>query len=1438
MILKSWLNVFSGQLQSHFERRSRMLRSSHTRHGRRRQWVQRFEQLEARTVPAATNPLPLSSLDGTIGFRMDGIDPNDQAGRSVSRAGDVNGDGFDDVIIGAPKGDPGGDSNAGEAYVVFGKASGFATSIDLNSLNGSNGFKLNGIDAGDEAGDSVSTAGDVNGDGFADLIVGAWVADPGGDSAGGEIYVVFGKGSGFSSSLELSSLNGTTGFRLDGIDPSDSAGRAVSSAGDINGDGFDDLVIGAPFAEQGVGTDGSGEAYVVFGKASGYTASFNLASLTGTNGFRLEGSSAGDNAGISVSSAGDVNGDGFDDLIVGARRADPGGRDDAGRAAVVYGKASGFDASFDFTDLVFPTIEKGYLFRGKFDYDFAGASVSTAGDVNGDGLEDIIIGAYGVDSGGDNYAGESYVVFGRSGGFSHESNTTFLSDLDGTDGFKILGTDPGDNVGSRVSGGGDLNGDGFDDLIIGVQGGEPQVGGYSQNGEIYVVFGKSTGFAADLSLNSLNGTNGFRIDGIDFQDYAGHSASHAGDINGDGFDDLIIGAILADPGGDSSAGEAYVVFGGKFTGGSETQTGTSTGETITANQGASATDILIGKQGADTVVSDGGLDVLYGGEGNDTLTVIDASFQRALGGTGLDTLKLSGSGINLDLTSIFDPILQDIEVLDISGSGENSLTLNRLEVLNLSSTSNTLLVRRSADDTVNQGDGWTQGTNETIDGATFEVFTQGAATLKVELPPVSNAPITVAVSSGKLVITDISDAAVDVAVTLDTGKSEYVVVSRTDGVATDTFRVAAATVTAGLSASLGTGDDKLDLSAISLNSTVAGGTGNDSLVGGSGIDSINGEDGNDTLTGGAGADIIAAGVGAADLLSDSTTTDLVLTATELRIGPAGSAPVDAISGFEKALFFGGGSANSMSAKDANIPVSIFAGGGNDSLVGSSLADNLDGQAGNDTLTSNAGNDTLNGAAGMDLFKEVAYTDSVAGQTRTITLASNSLVVRQGVTTLSADTLLGFEIADLTGGVMRDILNASGFTSSGVTSLSGGGGNDAITGTEGADLIFTLTGADLINGGGGGDSIFAGNGNDTIAGGAGADNLNGQNGDDSISGDADNDVLIGGAGVDSMAGGLGNDFLSGQTEAGLMSGGEGNDTLQGNTANDTLNGDAGDDRLYGLQGNDVVAGGDGADSLIGAAGTDSLSGGAGADTLQGDIGNDTIDGGADSDRINEVLDTNLTIVGITVSTTSFGTDTVTAVERIQVSGGPSANRFDARQATVPVFLAGDAGDDTLLGGSKADGITGGNGNDVLSGGGGVDILDGGAGTDVVYEVQDTNFTITGTQLSSAATGTETPLNVEGFVLIGGASNNKLDATASTLPVTLLGAAGNDTLLGGAQADVLVGGHRSNVAIGTDSLTGNAGSDIFDNDPNDQRDAGKADQVVANVFTVLPTWVDAI
>ena len=193
--------------------------------------------------------------------------------------------------------------------MIFGRDAvndgGFAQSFDLADLNGTNGFVLNGAAFGDRAGISVSAAGDVNGDGIADILIGANGADPN-NIASGATYLVFGKETDFSASFDLSALNGSNGYILNGIDWGDNSGASVSSAGDVNGDGVDDILIGAYSATPNGAS--SGEAYVVFGGEANLAAldgdndgKIDLVDLNGTNGFVLKGIAVEDRAGWSVS---------------------------------------------------------------------------------------------------------------------------------------------------------------------------------------------------------------------------------------------------------------------------------------------------------------------------------------------------------------------------------------------------------------------------------------------------------------------------------------------------------------------------------------------------------------------------------------------------------------------------------------------------------------------------------------------------------------------------------------------------------------------------------------------------------------------------------------------------------------------------------------------------------------------------------------------------------------------------------------------------------------------------------------------------------------------------------------------------------------------------------------------------------------------------------
>lgn len=293
----------------------------------------------------------------------------------------------------------------------------------------------------------------------------------------------------------------------------------------------------------------------------------------------------------------------------------------------------------------------------------------------------------------------------------------------------------------------------------------------------------------------------------------------------------------------------------------------------------------------------------------------------------------------------------------------------------------------------------------------------------------------------------------------------------------------------------------------------------------------------------------------------------------------------------------------------------------------------------------------------------------------------------------------------------------------------------IKGTDRSDIFRGTNKKDVMLGRGGNDFLFGKSGNDILNGGDGSDELSGGGGNDTLNGGDGNDFLDGGNGVDSLVGGNGND---------TMLGGNGNDALDGGIGNDTLGGDDGDDTLNGGDGNDSILGGKGNDTMAGGNGNDTLQwdDGDGSDIISGNAGNDTVvvkgaevkaDGFVlGKDALNKAFFERVSLDGtpgagrftLTVDTSEAfevsglaGDDTFkvndlsnTGVNLIIFSGGDGNDSFDGSATSTLLQLNGDAGNDTLLGGTSNDVITGGDGNDVITGGDGVDILTGGAGAD--------------------------------------------------------------------------------------------------------------------------------
>ena len=495
---------------------------------------------------------------------------------STAAAGDVNGDGLPDFIIGNDQ----ANNAAGAAYVVFGHAGGYAASSALSDLNGSTGFTISGAVADDFTGLSVSSAGDFNGDGYADVIVGAPDHDSGGVSSNGAAYLIYGHAGGFAANLDLSSLNGANGFALTGVGQGAGAGYSVASA-DINSDGLSDLLVGA------IGANNVGSVYVMFGKAGAEPASMSLASLNGSNGFRIDGVEASGQAGFSVASAGDVNGDGFNDIIIG--EPGPNASSAPGAAYVVFGAASGFPSVINLADL---DGTKGFKIDGAAPGDDAGWTVAPSGDLNGDGLADMFVEANHADSNGTD-SGASYVIYGQL--------PTSSVNRTGTDqGQNLVGGDSADV----------LNGMGGDDHLYGHGGADTLMGGAGND--------VLDGGAGDDNLNGGTGTD---------------TASYADATSG-------VTVSLQNTHAQNTVGAGIDTLSQI-----ENLTGSAFADTLTA---ASAGSVLRGLDGADILVSGAGNDTLDGGAGADTASYAGAkagvtvnlalSGQQNTGGAGKDTL--------------------------------------------------------------------------------------------------------------------------------------------------------------------------------------------------------------------------------------------------------------------------------------------------------------------------------------------------------------------------------------------------------------------------------------------------------------------------------------------------------------------------------------------------------------------------------------------------------------------------------------------------------------------------------------------------------------------------------------------------------------------------------------------------------------------------------
>ena len=1300
-------------------------------------------------VPSFTMTHPVDTIV------IDGILAGDMAGSTVGTISDLNGDLKPELLIGAPFMDRGG-ADRGAGFVIWSPPAGGGVDLGDPATNNGSGYMIRGEANGDHAGTTMASIADLNGDGKAEVLIGA----PGSDATGanaGAAYVVFGKAT--DTAVALANVTaGTGGFRITGEAAGDTAGSALTSVGDMNGDGLAEIVVGA-YGNDAGGVD-AGAVYVVFGKAT--TTGVSLTTVAaGTGGFRITGATAGAHIGSAVANIGDINGDGRGDLLIGA----PG----ANEAYVVFGQAGTTEINLAAVGLG----TGGYKIVAEHAGDLSSLSVAGGADYNRDGILDLVIGASHNNEGGTN-AGAVYVVWG--GG----SSTVDLSMVAvGLGGVKVVGI-AGSLAGASVAVQSDMNGDGAPEIIIGSPGTTETVS---------IVY-------ADASWQpdpTVYGTEGDDVIGVGFGGYH---------VVGDGTD-----TILGLGGNDTidAAGGADTVEGGSGNDtihgglGNDTLFGNADADTITGDggddtiDGGTGDDILQGNTGFDTLLGGDGLDTLSGGDDDDSLNggigadTLDggAGNDTMIGGTGADAMtggagddsyfvddlgdtisEANGGGTDTVSSGVAITLSAFVENLILTGSARSGT----------GNTSANTITGTAGADTLNGGGGIDtligNNGNDTLNGGT------GADTM------------TGGVGDDRYTVDDVGDVVVEA-----------------DGGGTDS-------VTASINWTLGAFTENLKLTGLGHV-----GTGNglaNKLTGQAGSDTLDGGDGNDTLDGGAGADLMIGGAGddtfmvnsVGDVVQEGLTggTDTAIVSVNNWV-VADNVEVVRLTG----------AAHAVTGNALNN--SLIGASGNDSLDGGLGDDVMLGGDGNDRLYSGDGLDTLAGGSGDDRYilrgghahiEDLLGHDTIDGSEGVgdchIDLSGDTVsnvdgqdcdIGAGGSTALPLDVQF---LQDLSGSFGDDIATVRGVIPGIVTALQAVQANSQFGSSSFVDkpigpfgsagewtyntlLSLTSNVASLTTTY---NNMVIRNGNDApeaqiealmqlclrpvevgfradsarfvvlftdapfhVAGDGAAAGITTPN-----NGDAIMDGTPAGTGEDyplvaqvkvaleaanvipifAIAGGFESTYQGLVTSlgrgtvvtltanssnvvaavtAGLTAatvteiedavGGSGNDSLVGSHLANTLTGNAGNDTIDG-------AGGD--DKLDGGIGNDSLDGGTGADLMIGGTGNDTF-------HVDNAGD-------VTQEAVAGGTDTVIAsvdctlalnVEMLQLTGiafvgtgNALANQITATDGGSHLY--GMAGNDTLTGGTGADILEGGEGRDTLTGGLGTDTLIGGLGVDVM------------------------------------------------------------------------------------------------------------------------------
>ncbi len=1079
----------------------------------------RFEIQAAGGGYAASSTLIGSTVNGGP-VLADG----DRFGDALVHLGDVDGDGVPDIAVGAPLEDLSGsiDSNRGAIHVLLLNSDGTVKTATRISSRVNGGPVLADED---HFGASVTSLGDLDADGVVDLLVGA----PGDDAEGdqqGAVYVVYLNADG--SAKRTLKIADTSNHGPDLL-PGDRFGEAATSLGDLDGDGIVDIAVGAP-GDDTHGPD-CGAVHVLLLNADGTVKSIQKIAH-GLNG----GPALADNDrfGDAVSVVGDLNGDGVQELAVGAP-SDSSVQTGAGAVYVLFMNPDGTVAS---NTLIAGMTNGGPVLPA---FSHFGASLAATGDYDGDGINDLAVGAIGTDASGgvyllslhnDGTVKDAQLIASRRGG------GPLLND--------------GEDFGASVSAIGDLNADGITDLAVGA----PHHGSDATfPGTIFILTqgppdtNRPT-VSVDILDTSLNDTDrsstltfefSEAVEGFDLTDIsaAGGTLASLTQVDSDSF----TAEFLAD---DHVHITGSVTVDGLFS-------------DLAGNDGfGSSDDVAIDTLNPTVAITP------EDSSTSDSPIVFTFQFSETVTGFVAGDVNVSNGAVGA-----FTPVDGDTFTVAVTPASAGDVTVS-----------------------VGGGAAQDAARNDSVAASATVTFEEDNA-----LP----ANVTLPGAGSYEVLRDGSDLVVRVAgggelLRQDVSSIQFLNIVGSAGDDEVTVLDTGTPVDTGIVFTGGDGNDRFDASLAVGNTILTGNGGDDVLIGGSGNDTLNGGSGKDEVIGNAGDDLVQGqgstgdtldggdgndtlGGDAGDLIRESFAGDATLTNslmtgrgtdTIIGIGRAMFTGSGAAQRFDLSTFFvpgvtstildGGGGDDTILATSGGDIISgaggsdlIDAGGGDDRVFGGSGADTIAGGNGNDfikglggsgdQLIGGAGNDTLNGGRGVDRLIESGDADFTV---------TNSSMTGNG-----ADVLLALEIAEINAGDSDNLIDVSAFLGfRGFVQVRANGGNDTIIGSAGPDVL---------NGGDGNDSLVGGEGDDLLNGDAGNDILQGKEGDDTLNGGDDNDGL---------SGFTGNDVLNGERGFDRQFGGNGNDTLTGGNARDTLFGGAGDDSLAGNDGDDTLVGGTG------------------------------------------------------------------------------------------------------------------------------------------------------------------------------------------------------------------------------------------------------------------------